>query len=113
MDRSYVFETGKIVLSDTAENLRGNNVVQNAYLGEGATGFAQGSGHRKWRFRESDQTAGSAGGFDFCSSETSRKGRRGRPPRVPCKLLRDRSLRTTDAIAGCGISMPVEIIAPA
>lgn len=33
MDRSYVFETGRIVLSDTAENLRGNNVVQNAYLG--------------------------------------------------------------------------------
>ena len=33
MDCSYVFETGKIVLSDIAENLRGNNVVQNAYLG--------------------------------------------------------------------------------
>ena len=28
-----MFETGKIVLSDTAENLRGNDVVQNAYLG--------------------------------------------------------------------------------
>ena len=32
-NRGYVLETGKIVLSDTAENLRGNNVVQNAYLG--------------------------------------------------------------------------------
>ena len=28
-----MFETGKIVLSDTAEDLRGNDVVQNAYLG--------------------------------------------------------------------------------
>ena len=33
MDCSYVFETGKIVLSDTAENLSGNDVVQNADLG--------------------------------------------------------------------------------
>ena len=32
-NRGYVLETGKIVLSDIAENLRGNNVVQNAYLG--------------------------------------------------------------------------------
>lgn len=32
-DRGYVLETGNIVLTDTAENLRGNNVVQNAYLG--------------------------------------------------------------------------------
>ena len=32
-NRGYVLETGKIVLSDTEENLRGNNVVQNAYLG--------------------------------------------------------------------------------
>ncbi|MDY3918381.1 MAG: ABC transporter ATP-binding protein [Candidatus Limivivens sp.] len=32
-DRGYVLETGNIVLSDTAENLRGNDVVQNAYLG--------------------------------------------------------------------------------
>ena len=32
-DRGYVLETGKIVLSDTAENLRGNDVVQKAYLG--------------------------------------------------------------------------------
>ena len=32
-DRGYVLETGKIALSDTAENLRGNDVVQNAYLG--------------------------------------------------------------------------------
>ena len=32
-NRGYVLETGKIVLSDTAENLRGTNVVQNAYLG--------------------------------------------------------------------------------
>ena len=28
-----MFEAGKIVLSDTAEDLRGNDVVQNAYLG--------------------------------------------------------------------------------
>ena len=32
-DRGYVLETGTIVLTDTAENLRGNDVVQNAYLG--------------------------------------------------------------------------------
>ena len=32
-DRGYVLETGNIVLTDTAENLRGNNVVQKAYLG--------------------------------------------------------------------------------
>ena len=32
-DRGYVLETGKIVLTDTAENLRGNDVVQKAYLG--------------------------------------------------------------------------------
>ena len=32
-DRGYVLETGNIVLTDTAENLRGNDVVQNAYLG--------------------------------------------------------------------------------
>lgn len=31
--RGYVLETGKIVLSDTAENLRSNDVVQKAYLG--------------------------------------------------------------------------------
>ena len=31
--RGYVLETGNIVLTDTAENLRGNDVVQNAYLG--------------------------------------------------------------------------------
>ena len=32
-DRGYVLETGNIVLTDTAENLWGNDVVQNAYLG--------------------------------------------------------------------------------
>ena len=32
-DRGYVLETGNIVLTDTAENLRGNDVVQKAYLG--------------------------------------------------------------------------------
>ena len=32
-NRGYVLETGKIVLTDTAENLRGNDMVQNAYLG--------------------------------------------------------------------------------
>ena len=32
-DRGYVLETGNIVLTETAENLRGNDVVQNAYLG--------------------------------------------------------------------------------
>ena len=32
-NRGYVLKTGKIVLSDTTENLRGNDVVQNAYLG--------------------------------------------------------------------------------
>ena len=31
--RGYVLETGKIMLTDTAANLRGNDVVQNAYLG--------------------------------------------------------------------------------
>lgn len=32
-DRGYVLETGNIVLTDTAENLRGNEIVQSAYLG--------------------------------------------------------------------------------
>ena len=32
-DRGYVLETGNIVLTDTAEKLRGNDVVQKAYLG--------------------------------------------------------------------------------
>ena len=32
-DRGYVLETGNIVLTDTAANLRGNDVVQKAYLG--------------------------------------------------------------------------------
>lgn len=32
-DRGYVLETGNIVFSDTAENLRNNDVVQKAYLG--------------------------------------------------------------------------------
>jgi ABC-type branched-chain amino acid transport systems, ATPase component len=32
-DRGYVIETGKIVLTDTAENLRNNEEVKNSYLG--------------------------------------------------------------------------------
>jgi branched-chain amino acid transport system ATP-binding protein len=32
-DRGYVIETGHIVLSDRAENLRENDMVRNAYLG--------------------------------------------------------------------------------
>ena len=32
-DRGYVLETGNIVISDTAENMRSNNTVQKAYLG--------------------------------------------------------------------------------
>jgi branched-chain amino acid transport system ATP-binding protein len=32
-DRGYVLETGKIVIEDTAQNLRENDVVQKAYLG--------------------------------------------------------------------------------
>lgn len=33
-DRGYVLQTGTILLSDTAENLRQNEVVRSAYLGE-------------------------------------------------------------------------------
>ena len=32
-DRGYVLETGNIVLSDTAENMRKDDIVQKAYLG--------------------------------------------------------------------------------
>ena len=32
-DRGYVLETGNIVISDTAENMRKNDTVQKAYLG--------------------------------------------------------------------------------
>ncbi len=32
-DRGYVLQTGEVVLSDTAENLRANEMVQKAYLG--------------------------------------------------------------------------------
>ena len=32
-DRGYVLETGNIVLSDTAENMRKDDTVQKAYLG--------------------------------------------------------------------------------
>ena len=32
-DRGYVLETGNIVISDTAENMRSNDTVQKAYLG--------------------------------------------------------------------------------
>lgn len=35
-DRGYVLETGKIALSDTAENLLNSDMVRQAYLGEGA-----------------------------------------------------------------------------
>ncbi len=33
-DRGYVLQTGRIVLDDTAENLRRNEMVRKAYLGE-------------------------------------------------------------------------------
>ena len=32
-DRGYVLETGNIIISDTAENMRNNDTVQKAYLG--------------------------------------------------------------------------------
>jgi len=32
-DRGYVLQTGEIVLKDSAENLRKNEMVQKAYLG--------------------------------------------------------------------------------
>jgi branched-chain amino acid transport system ATP-binding protein len=32
-DRGYVIESGQILLTDTAENLRENEEVQNSYLG--------------------------------------------------------------------------------
>ena len=32
-DRGYVIETGQIVLTDLAANLRDNEMVRNAYLG--------------------------------------------------------------------------------
>jgi branched-chain amino acid transport system ATP-binding protein len=32
--RGYVLQTGGVVLSDTAENLRQNEMVRQAYLGE-------------------------------------------------------------------------------
>jgi branched-chain amino acid transport system ATP-binding protein len=32
--RGYVLQTGSIVLSDSAENLRQNEIVRKAYLGE-------------------------------------------------------------------------------
>jgi branched-chain amino acid transport system ATP-binding protein len=31
--RGYVLQTGEIILSDTAENLRNNEMVQKSYLG--------------------------------------------------------------------------------
>jgi branched-chain amino acid transport system ATP-binding protein len=34
-DRGYVLQTGQVVLSDTAGNLRQNEMVQKAYLGVG------------------------------------------------------------------------------
>jgi branched-chain amino acid transport system ATP-binding protein len=33
--RGYVLETGEIVLADSAEALRANDMVRQAYLGEG------------------------------------------------------------------------------
>jgi branched-chain amino acid transport system ATP-binding protein len=33
--RGYVLQTGEIILHDTAENLRNNEMVREAYLGEG------------------------------------------------------------------------------
>jgi branched-chain amino acid transport system ATP-binding protein len=33
--RGYVLQSGGVVLSDTAENLRQNEMVRQAYLGEG------------------------------------------------------------------------------
>ena len=32
-DRGYVLETGNIIISDTAENMRKDDTVQKAYLG--------------------------------------------------------------------------------
>jgi branched-chain amino acid transport system ATP-binding protein len=34
-DRGYVLQTGRIVLADTAENLRHDETMRKAYLGEG------------------------------------------------------------------------------
>jgi branched-chain amino acid transport system ATP-binding protein len=34
-DRGYVLQTGEVILSDTAENLRQNAAVQRSYLGVG------------------------------------------------------------------------------
>jgi branched-chain amino acid transport system ATP-binding protein len=34
-DRGYVLQTGKIVLSDTSQNLLTNDLVRQAYLGGG------------------------------------------------------------------------------
>ena len=36
----YVLETGRVILNDTAENLRSNPAVRSAYLGEGASDAA-------------------------------------------------------------------------
>ncbi len=33
-DRGYVLQTGVVILSDAAENLRQNKIVRTAYLGE-------------------------------------------------------------------------------
>jgi branched-chain amino acid transport system ATP-binding protein len=35
-DRGYVLQTGRIVLADTAQNLRDNEMMRQAYLGESA-----------------------------------------------------------------------------
>jgi branched-chain amino acid transport system ATP-binding protein len=34
-NRGYVLQTGQIVLEESAENLRRNEMVRKAYLGEG------------------------------------------------------------------------------
>ena len=39
-NHGYVLETGRVILNDTAENLRSNPAVRSAYLGEGASDTA-------------------------------------------------------------------------
>ena len=37
-DRGYVLETGRVILSDSANRLQTNDMVRKAYLGSGKTG---------------------------------------------------------------------------